>query len=375
MNKVTMSEKQASLEDTVKALLEDPVTEKVDEPLSESFIRKGEYRSVVDDVESQTERLVLSEDQKRARVIYQALLMRAADESFALEEQAEHAAHIEGGHIWTKMLDDLEDDDDTRNLEKTIHRMLEDKIGEESDFTKFLTLNHLLCLRSRNYRIVRDSDYLSDSKKLEVLDVLWKAEERLARGQNFDLLSTRIAENPELQEKLALDDELDIEDLLMETNRLKTSSLFKASVETVESITERELPEVERSAVKTGQAFQIWDDVLDIRRERYSDLEETNYTIPILYAQRELLNSDSQKKKERGKELKSLLAQDETSPEEREKAADIIRSTPALEQAEKKCRELIEEANRLLETPEWENHENIRQLKAFNKALGYKRPK
>lgn len=360
----------------IKELLNDEVAENVEEPIERHFENNRDKRKATEKLENQTMRLALAEDQKRGRPIYQSLMLRAIDDSYSAQEEAELAAPKEGTHIWTKKLDDIEDGDHIRNGEQTLHSFARENILDD-EVAEWVAINHIIGLRSRNYKAITDSDQLDDSQKLNLLEIIWDAEQDLAEGQNYDILGSKIAENPELRHQLTYDDgDFDMMDYLFDTNHLKTAALFRASAESVAELTGYEKEELVNSANKTGQAFQIWDDALDFQTERNSDIEEANYTVPLYIAERHLQTHPEPQKNKKGEYLQSILSDSSPTVEEIEEATRIIREeTPAIEASENLSKHLIQQANDYIDNVDWENPEYAEELKEFNELLGYKRPK
>jgi len=190
-------------------------------------------------------------------------------------------------------------------MEKSPHALMRDVL-DDNETADWIATNHILDLKSRAYRPIKDLDeaYVDASTKLDLLEILWEAEEDLAVGQNLDLLGRRIARENGLEDELTYNGgDFDLMDYNFETNDRKTAALFRANGQIVEELMEdyegKALTEYGNLA---GQAFQMWDDALDFERGRLSDLEESNYNVPITIAQR-YLETHPEEEKNRARRL------------------------------------------------------------------------
>lgn len=281
--------------------------------------------------------------------------------------------------MWTKYLDDNQDNDDIRNGEKAPHALMRE-ILEDKETADWIATNHILDLKSRAYRPVKDLDeeYIDSSTKLDLLEILWEAEEDLAVGQNLDLLGRRIAREQDLDNKLTHKAEkFDMMEYNFETNDRKTAALFRANGQITEKLMERyEGKALTEYGNLAGQAFQIWDDALDFKRGRLSDLEESNYNIPITIAQKYLETHPNEEKNEMGDYLSEVMSDGSPHYKQVEKADRIIREeTPAIEASRNLSQHLTERANEYIDEIEWEDSTKIQEVKEMTAFMGYERSK
>lgn len=330
-------------------------------------------------LEDQTFRLQSSEDQKRVRPYHLNQLLEAAGVELPFDQRIQAGSSVELIHMWTKYLDDNQDNDEIRNGEKAPHALMRDLLKDE-ETADWIAANHILDLKSRAYRPVKelDEEHVDPSKKLNLLEILWEAEEDLAAGQNLDLLGRRIALEPGLEDELTYNGgDFDLMEYNFETNDRKTAALFRANAQIVEElIDDYEGEAITEYANLAGQAFQIWDDALDFERGRLSDLEESNYNVPITIAQRYLETHHEEEKNKLGKYLSEVMSDDNPHYKEVEKADRIIsEETPALEASRNLSHHLTEEANKYLDEVEWEDYSRVQEVKEMTAYMGYERSK
>lgn len=330
-------------------------------------------------LEDQTFRLQTSEDQKRVRPYHLNQLLEAAGVELPFDQRIQTGSSVELIHMWTKYLDDNQDNDDVRNGEKAPHALMRD-ILEDEETADWVATNHILDLKSRAYRPIRelDEDYVDSSEKLDLLEILWEAEEDLAVGQNLDLLGRRIALEPGLEDELTYNGgDFDMMEYNFEANDRKTAALFRANGQIVEELMDDyEGEAVTEYANLAGQAFQIWDDVLDFERGRLSDLEESNYNVPITIAHRYLETHPDEEKNELGNYLSEVMSMENPHHTQVQKADRIIREeTPALEASRNLSQHLTEQANEFLDEVEWEDYSKVQEVKEMTAYMGYERSK
>lgn len=347
-------------------------------------MKDREERGVLQRLEDQTLKLQTSEDQKRVRPYHLNKFLEAAGVDLPFSQRIQLATSVEMVHMWTKYLDDNQDNDDWRNEEKAPHTLMREILAD-SETADWLATNHMLDLKSRAYRPITelDEDYVDAGEKLDLLGILWEAEEDLAVGQNLDLLGSRIALEPGLEEHLTYEGgEFDLMEYNFETNDRKTTALFRANSRIVEELMEGyEGEALTEYANLAGQAFQIWDDALDFRNSRLSDLEESNYNVPITIAKRYLETypsgrEDSEEKEEYAEYLDSVMSMENPHYMQVEKAGRIVQEeTPAIEASRNLSRYLVEQANERLEEIDWDDYGDVEEIKELTAFMGYQRSK
>jgi|GEM_PF-579784 geranylgeranyl pyrophosphate synthase len=365
--------------DLVKGLFDPEFRHELNNNIEEYGSKDAKERKVLQSLEDQTFRLQSSEDQKRVRPYHLNRLLEASGIDLPFDQRIQTGSSVELIHMWTKYLDDNQDNDDVRNGEKAPHALMRDVL-DDNETADWIATNHILDLKSRAYRPIKDLDeaYVDASTKLDLLEILWEAEEDLAVGQNLDLLGRRIARENGLEDELTYNGgDFDLMDYNFETNDRKTAALFRANGQIVEELMEdyegKALTEYGNLA---GQAFQMWDDALDFERGRLSDLEESNYNVPITIAQRYLETHPEEEKNELGDYLSEVMSSENPHYKEVEKADRIIREeTPAIEASRNLSQHLTEQANEYLDEIEWENYGKIEEVKEMTAYMGYERSK
>lgn len=375
----TAARSKADTPDLVKGLFDPEFRGELNSNIRDYGKKDGEEREVLQGLEDQTFRLQTSEDQKRVRPYHLNRLLEAAGVELPFDQRIQTGSSVELIHMWTKYLDDNQDNDDVRNGEKAPHALMRD-ILDDNETADWIATNHILDLKSRAYRPVKelDEEYVDASTKLDLLEILWEAEEDLAVGQNLDLLGRRIALEPELEDELTYNGgDFDMMEYNFEANHRKTAALFRANGQIVEELMEDyEGESITEYGNLAGQAFQIWDDALDFKRGRLSDLEESNYNVPITIAQRYLETHPEEEKNELGDYLAEVMSSEDPHYKEVEKADRIVREeTPALEASRNLSQHLTEQANDYLDEVEWDEYDKVQEVKEMTAYMGYERSK
>lgn len=353
--------------------------QEVDEAVEEWFGGENGQRDINREIEQRSEDVLASAEAKRIRPQVENKMLKALGVDLGGEEVQLHLG-VEGIHSYSIILDDVEDSDESRRGEQTVHAALKDYTGD-GRLSDWLTTNQTVRINTRAYRPIDEMESLSSGEKLEVLEILWDAEEKLGKGQNLDLYSAKLAEpprdglfNPDVEEKLSYPgEEFDYLEFSEEVNDLKTASLFEASAEIAAYLggaNEEETGEMKSFANKMARAFQIRDNTLDftqeegeIGKDRYSDFQEGVLTPQVYYAVKFLDSHPNEMFSERAEYILDVLAEEEPGDEEIERAADLVSYTPALDAAQNVCTRLVEEAHDHLDRVDWENDEYVDELK------------
>lgn len=373
------SNRTPSTPDIVKGLFDPEFRQELNQNIQKYSRKETKERGVLQDLEDQTFRLQTSEDQKRVRPYHLNRLLEAAGVDLPFEQRVQTGSSVELIHMWTKYLDDNQDNDDVRNEEKAPHALMREII-DDTETADWVAANHILDLKSRAYRPVKelDEDYVDASTKLDLLEILWEAEEDLAVGQNLDLLGRRLSREPGLEDELTYNGgDFDVMEYNFETNDRKTAALFRANAQIVEELMEDyEGEALTEYANLAGQAFQIWDDALDFERGRLSDLEESNYNVPIAIAQRYLETHPDDEKNELGDYLSEVMSDENPHYMQVRKADRIIREeTPAIEASQNLSQHLTEQANDYLDEIDWDDYGKVEEIKEITAYMGYERSK
>ncbi len=158
---------------------------------------------------------------------------------------------------------------------------------------------------------------------------------------------------------------------------MKTAALFKSSLiigATLAGAPEEELEKLSKYASGIGIAFQIRDDILGLVGDEkvlgkpvYSDLREGKKTILVIYALERLSEGDRNY-------LLSVLGKRDATREELEKAAELIKSTGAVEYADELSERYIRDGLSALESTkpiDEEAKELLRKLALYITARKY----
>ncbi len=368
--------------------------EQVSNVLAEYLI-DNKNEEELEELEKHGARLLLSPDQKRFRVGVGLDLADALDVKIPRDQLIQLFSTIEGTHVYSKGLDDIEDRDDERNNYPTLHKYMEqyfEKQGVPStkaeQIGESFALNYFLAIKSKNYRMISDleakqfceteeeAEKIKNELAEEFRKTLENSETILSDGQNLDLSGSLIGY--EGFQPNYLGGNKDVVQHLTNANTGKTAELFALIGKYLEILSdEYSGEELEKWGYNAGQSFQIWDDALDIKLERNSDIKENNYSFPIYIAERHLHTHPNQEKKELGEELSQILRNENSLQYELERANEIIcEDTPAVEASRNQAKYLVDQANQYLdEIDVFDQEESVMKVKAMTEELGYRREK
>ncbi|MCS7110898.1 MAG: polyprenyl synthetase family protein [Ignisphaera sp.] len=225
------------------------------------------------------------------------------------------AAAVEVLHTFTLVHDDIIDRDEFRRGVPTVHKVWGTDMAIISGDLLYAYAYRCL-IRSRDYGVPND-------RILRALDALTNAAITVAEGQSLDMLLPSI-------------DNVDT-NMYIDMIRKKTAALFASSAAIGAILADGDCEAIEKlkeSMINAGTAFQIRDDILGLVGDEktlgkpiYSDIREGKMTILVIYT----LNKVDESKKKR---LRSVLGDRKASLHELSEAAEIIRSSGAVEYAE-----------------------------------------
>lgn len=225
------------------------------------------------------------------------------------------AAAVEVLHTFTLVHDDIIDRDEFRRGVPTVHKIWGSDMAIISGDLLFAYAYRCL-IKSLSYGIPSD-------RVVKAVDILTDATITVAEGQALDML-------------LPTFNGVDVHSYI-EMVRKKTAALFasSAAIGAVLAGGNTEIVEKLREAmINAGIAFQIRDDILGLLGDEkvlgkpvYSDIREGKMTILVIYT---LNNADENK---RGR-LRSILGNRNANLQELNEAAEIIKSSGAIEYAE-----------------------------------------
>ena len=370
-------------------ILDLEVRESIVDQLDDLKKENGSERIIIQDIEQHSHDIMVSPYAKRLRPQIGIDMYRGlAEVERDLDEIVEAYLPVEVIQGWSVQIDDVEDGDDKRRKKKALQAHIRENHVDSEDIANWLAINHNLDLRGREYRIITRSDWLEDSQKIDILEILWDAEENLAVGQNLDLLGSLLAENPELKEKLVYEGgEFDFMEFFDEVNYRKTAAPFEAAARITEVVAEDyDGDDLANYTVALAKGFQIRDDVLDITEEeedlgkdRLSDVHDGNYTVPIYLAEEFLANypenrSNYDEMQEKAEYLSRVLAKENPTDEELEITGEIIMEyTPAIKSSRRICRGLVEEAKEYIDNIDWADESYAQRLKDMAQFAGMDR--
>lgn len=357
--------------------------------LSEYLIDEKDENEL-QELEKHGARLILSPDQKRLRPAIGLKMAEALDLDVPEDQLFRVLTAVEGMHVYSKGIDDIEDHDDARNGMPTLHVHMAEyfRRGEEpekvdvEELGKSYATNYFLAVKSRNYGIISDieEEKLPDGLKTKDLKedfrvAMEESEGELSDGQNLDLAGTLIGYEGFKPNYLGGDK--DVLRHLLKGNEGKTAELFALVGREVTMLSEDYSgDDIENWGYDAGQAFQIWDDVLDLKRERQADIRENNYGVPIYIAERFLNSHPEEGRNELGEELSEILRDTEPTEEQLERANYIItEETPAVKASKNQSQYFVEQANNYLDNVDWQNDSIVEEIKYMTEELGYRREK
>lgn len=349
------------------------------------YLPQQKEKEELKELEKHGARLMASPDQKRMRPGVGLKFAQARDLDVPREALIKAMTALEGIHFYSKGIDDIQDKDEERNGFPTLHEHIsnyfqEKGVGEEKadELGENLAHDYFLAVKSRNYCLVSsiEEDNLPEDVRVDDIRIeMEKAENGLTDGQNLDLSGTAIGYGDFKPDYLGGDKE--VQSHIFDGNRGKTAELFSSIGREIEMLSEDyEGDELENWGYNAGQAFQIWDDVLDLKSGRNSDMEENNYVFPTYVAERFLHTHPDEEKNELGEELSRILRDPEVTENELERANYIVtEETPAVEASRNQAKYLVDQANDYLDDVDWDNPRAVEEVKALTEKLGYRRGK
>lgn len=310
-------------------MIEDEVAERA-RVVDQEFEELDFGESDADDLHAAARHL-LTAGGKRLRPAVAMLVAEAYDAP--LDEVLPPALAVEITHSFTLIHDDIMDDDPVRRGEPSVHV----KWGES---TAILTGDFLY---SKAFEQVLDEVH-PPSKQNRMLRVLAETCTRICEGQSVDISG-----------------EVSTEDEYLRMVEMKTGVLFGAAASLGALAADADDEAVERMydfGVKTGKAFQIHDDVLDLTtpsedlgKQRGSDLVERKPTLVALHAQQEGVDP---------------YLDDDASEEEIEAKVEELRGSGSLDYARDRADDLVEDGLHDLEVlPEGEERRILQELAEY----------
>jgi geranylgeranyl pyrophosphate synthase len=349
--------------------------------ISDYIIQEDKDRWVLEQAEIAGLQLLLSPDQKRLRpsigMKFYDWIGSEKDRQSALQA----FTMVEVVHDYTKGIDDIMDGDRFRNGFPAAHAYMKEALNldEGEKLSKHAAYDYWLDVKSRNYSIISDLDpQFSDSEKERLRVAVEEAESKLSDGQTLDLAGSKIGEEGFHVQPSYLDGQEEMEEYTSQTNRGKTAALFGLIGTFAEEITHYDGDKLTEWGLKAGEAFQIADDVLDLENQRWSDIENGNYTLPIVLGEEYLHTSNEKELQEYGQRFTEILRADQNTEEELQEAYNILsQETPAIEASLEVAEELAEEAIQYLEEVEDEvgGSQGLEEIKSFTRMMSYQRPK
>ena len=263
------------------------------------------------------------------------------------EKALPFAAAVELIHNFTLIHDDIMDRDETRRGVPTVHKVWGEAMA--------ILAGDLLF--SKAFEVLVDIvDMGIPSKRVvKATRILAHATTTIAEGQAMDMMF-------EEEEEVTVDEYLRM--IYKKTGALfEAAALLGGLTATDDENTLSSLAVYGRSL---GIAFQIRDDILGIIGDEkvigkpvYSDLREGKKTLPIIYALNRLEDESREK-------LRLVLGKRDASREELEEAANLIKSSGALEYSEKLAEEYANQAvNALKVLPDNEYRKVLEELALF----------
>ncbi len=259
------------------------------------------------------------------------------------------AAAVEILHTFTLVHDDIIDRDELRRGVPTVHKIWGTDMAIISGDLLFAYAYRCL-IKSLNYGIPSD-------RVVKALETLTEAAIIVAEGQALDMLLPTI-------------DSVD-STRYIEMIRKKTASLFASSavIGAVLAGGDKEVIEkLRESMINAGIAFQIRDDILGLVGDEkilgkpvYSDIREGKMTILVIHTLNKI-NEDGRKR------LRSILGNRNASLHELSEAAEIIKSSGAIEYAENLAEQY---ANRAIEISRSVVSEDREALDMFREVVEF----
>lgn len=345
----------------------------VNQKVEESFERLPSDQSYLNS--SIKEKVVsIAEKGKRVRPLLAYLEAKAMGTEATDEELAELMSSLEWEHIRSKILDDIQDDSETRNDEDTVHQKMAEELEDRSKADHLVT-NYIFATRDVNTSIISESGCLDDNQRTRLYQSISKAQKTLSLAQNRDLTgyeANRKIEEEVEREEWSQEDFTESIRARLDSDSKKTGALFGLIYDYVQEASYREDDNLRRFNELIGQGFQIVDDILDITAEegemgkdRLEDVDQGVRTIPIQIAERYLHTCPDEGREsefnELGKELTEIV-EGENSDIERGREI-IVEKTPAIQASRNMAESYLNQALEFYEEVEFENQEYAAAVK------------
>lgn len=236
---------------------------------------------------------------------------------------------VELSHNGTLIIDDIEDGSSLRRGKPCIHHIYGTDVAMNAGNALYFL--SLLPLLKREVGV-------SDGKRSRIFQIYVQGMIRLHFGQSMDIAWHRGF----------LDLERITEEKYLQMCSMKTGALYRMSAEIAGVLADAEeavVEELGRFGCAIGVAFQIQDDLLDIRGGRFAlgkggrgkDVTEGKVTLLVIQALRRAGPAAKRR-------LKEILALHTTDPDLIEEALSILDACGAPEYASGKARQTLEEA-------------------------------
>lgn len=310
---------------------------------------------------------------------FRPMVYKAAADAFDVEQSDTQKARVgsipEWIHTETLNLDDWQDDDQSRRGQKTPHLRLEDNFGLNPHTVGSIISNHVLGLSAGVYGYVQSMDDLPEEYRLDLIDVMSRAETDLVKGQNMDIVGEYIDDenvdtNYLLSENTGFvdQDHFDFRDFYIDMIDRKTGALVRAPLEAAALAAGYDygsdvMDNIQDAGDHIARAFQKWDDVLDVTsnqgeigKDRFSDLDASKKTIVSEAAAARLEN---------GKKgfLEKVRRKEYPTENELVTAGRMIEESGAVETVREDAISDVGEAKRLLDNIPFENPSYVEDLK------------
>lgn len=255
-------------------------------------------------------------------------------------------------HTGTLMIDDIEDKSDLRRGQPTVHKM----------FAENLTINSGNFLYYFPQLILKNVE-ISAEKKLKIYEVISEEMTKLHLGQGMDILWSN-------QKKY----DVSVKEYL-QMSEYKTGTLLNLAFQIggiLSNQTEEVLLELKKLAYKIGVAFQVQDDVLNLKdgdkwgKTYGEDIREGKLTYLVVRTFDVIRNSKFNIKNDQ-EELIDILEKENNSQEEIKQAVELIEKNRTFEKANRFCEKLINEAREIVESFGFEGE----YLKIWEEVLLY----
>lgn len=211
-----------------------------------------------------------------------ALSMLACEAVGGTKEDAKHVAiAIELGEAVSLVKDDINDKAELRRGKEPLYKKYGlEKAGLAVDFLVTSIFSERVLGRYQELKL-SDGSNLQESLVMSLYDCIAGTAEKVIRGELAEL-ETRASGDPVTEREY------------MEIISRKTGALFSAAAKMggiAGRGSDKQVKALETYGRFTGQAFQIWDDVLDIKgheknmgKKIYMDIYRGVWTLPIIHA-------------------------------------------------------------------------------------------